>query len=368
MIKIGITGQSGFIGTHLYNHLGLHPDLYQRIPFEDVFFDSEEKLRFFVKQCDVIIHLAAMNRHEDQQIIYNTNISLIKKLIDSLEKEKIAPHIFFSSSTQEALENLYGRSKKEGQELFEIWAKQNNASFTGLIIPNVFGEFSHPNYNTFIATFAHKLIQGEEPQVMVDNQVKLIYVGSLCRFIISQFDNKGINKIQLHYDFERKVTDILHQFQEYNELYYKKGYIPFLRDRNDLNLFNTYRSFIPPRMIQLTKHVDERGVFVETIRLKTGGQISFSTTMPSVVRGNHYHTRKIERFAVIKGKACVQLRKIGTNKVYDFELGGDNPSYIDMPVWYTHNITNIGTDELYTQFWINEWYDPNDSDTYLEKV
>lgn len=120
--------------------------------------------------------------------------------------------------------------------------------------------------------------------------------------------------------------------------------------------------------VKLVPHADSRGVFVETLKLGMGGQVSFSTTVPGITRGNHYHTRKIERFTVIRGKARIQLRKVGTDEVLDFELDGSEPSYVDMPVWYTHNITNTGDEELYTQFWINEWYDPEDGDTYYETV
>jgi UDP-2-acetamido-2,6-beta-L-arabino-hexul-4-ose reductase len=368
MLKIGITGQAGFVGTHLYNHLGLYPDLYERILFDDAYFDSDTKLRCFVKQCDIIVHLAAMNRHENQQVIYDTNLALVKKLIVAMNVEQVIPHILFSSSTQETLNNLYGQSKLEGRQLLEEWAKRNGANFTGLVIPNVFGEFSQPNYNTFVATFASKLINGEQPQIMIDNDVKLVYVGSLCRFIIDQFKNKGIQRIEVPFDFEQKVSAILSQFERFKKFYFEKGFIPFLANQHEINLFNTFRSYIPLRCIKLTRHADERGFFVETIKLGIGGQVSFSTTKQAVTRGNHYHTRKIERFTVIKGKALIQLRKIGTDQVYEFYLDADEPAYVDMPVWYTHNIKNIGTEELYTQFWINEWYDPNDGDTYFEKV
>jgi UDP-2-acetamido-2,6-beta-L-arabino-hexul-4-ose reductase len=118
----------------------------------------------------------------------------------------------------------------------------------------------------------------------------------------------------------------------------------------------------------LKQNTDTRGTFVETIRLGSGGQVSFSTTKPGITRGNHFHTRKIERFAVIKGQANIKLRRIGTDRVFTFHLDGVKPSYVDMPIWYTHAITNIGDDELYTQFWINEWYDENDPDTFFEKV
>lgn len=367
-MRIGITGQAGFVGTHLYNTIGLYPDTFERVPFEDSFFDSSSLLCDFVKKCDVIVHLAAMNRHDSQQVIYDTNVSLVNSLINAMEIENVHPHVLFSSSSQEIFDNFYGQSKLKGRELLESWAKRSGAPFTGLVLPNVYGEFSKPNYNTFIATFAYKLINGECPEVIVDRDVQLIYVASLCRFIISQFDNKAIQRVEVPCDFERKVTDILSQFKNFYALYFEQGIIPSLQSQNDIHLFNTFRSYILPRCVELKRNEDDRGTFVETIKLGVGGQVSFSTTMPGVTRGNHYHTRKIERFTVIKGKALIQLRKIGDSQVFSFEMDGEKPGYVDMPVWYTHNIKNIGEKELYTQFWINEWYDPEDGDTYFEKV
>lgn len=369
-MKVGITGQAGFVGTHLYHTLGLFENI-ERIPFEDCFFEDALVLRNFVKQCDVIIHLAAMNRHDNPQVIYDTNIRLVSDLIAAMEHEGVTPHVLFSSSTQEERDNLYGQSKREGREMLENWATRHKASFSGLVVPNVYGEFSRPNYNTFIATFAHKLINGEQPVIQVDGDIKLIYVASLCKFIISQIEHKGIQRIEVPFDFEKKVSEILALFETFNQLYVEKGIIPELKDLNEINLFNTFRSYINYSThfpVKLVQHADPRGVFVETIKLGVGGQVSFSTTVPGITRGNHYHTRKIERFTVIKGKARIQLRKIGTAEVLDFYLDGTEPSYVDMPVWYTHNISNIGDEELYTQFWINEWYDPSDGDTYFETV
>lgn len=377
MIKIGITGQAGFVGSHLYHTLGLYPNEFERVPFEDRFFEQESDLRAFVGQCDVVVHLAAMNRHPDPQVIYDTNIRLVNQLIGALEAEKATPHVLFSSSTQEERDNEYGRSKREGRELLEQWAARNGASFTGMVVPNVFGPFGLPNYNSFIATFCHKLTHGETPEVLVDSDVRLIYVGSLCNHILQQIRQTAqagqavIERDEVPYDFERKVTSILALLEGFKTLYFNQGFIPELKDRNEVNLFNTFRSYIEPDSlfpVKLVQHADPRGVFVETIKLGVGGQVSFSTTVPGITRGDHYHTRKIERFTVIKGKARIQLRRIGTDEVFNFYLDGKEPSYVDMPVWYTHNITNIGKEELYTQFWINEWYDPNDGDTYFEKV
>ncbi|MEG1405995.1 MAG: NAD-dependent epimerase/dehydratase family protein, partial [Alistipes sp.] len=175
MLKIGITGQAGFVGTHLFNKLGLTPEKYTRIPFEDAFFSDESRLRAFVRQCDVIVHLAAMNRNPDPQVIYDTNIQLVNQLIAAMEAEGVAPHVLFSSSTQEERDNEYGKSKREGREMLEQWALRRGASFTGMVVPNVYGPFGRPNYNSFIATFCHKLTHGEQPEVLQDSLVNLIY-------------------------------------------------------------------------------------------------------------------------------------------------------------------------------------------------
>lgn len=377
MIKVGITGQPGFVGTHLYNTLGLHSFEFERIPFEDDFFLNEKKLRSFVKECDVIVHLAAMNRHVDPKVIYETNIMLVKLLIGAMEAESVRPYVLFSSSTQEEKENEYGRSKREGRAFLEKWAIKNNASFTGMVVPNVFGPFGQPNYNSFISTFCYKLTHGDTPDVIQDSKVKLIYVGSLCQHIIEKIRKIGNSKSpvveydEVPHDFEKKVTKILSLLTQFKKLYFDNGCIPELKNKNDINLFNTFRCYIDASHffpVKLVKHADTRGVFVETVKTGIGGQVSFSTTVPGITRGNHFHSRKIERFTVIKGKAVIQLRKIGTKEVLEFYLDGNEPSYVDMPIWYTHNIKNIGTEDLYTQFMINEWYNPNDGDTFYEQV
>ena len=376
MIKVGITGQAGFVGTHLYNYLGLQPDVFERVPFEDVFFDQEDLLRAFVKRCDVIVHLAAMNRHPDPAVIYDTNIRLVKRLILAMEHERVTPHVLFSSSTQEERDNEYGKSKRDGRALLEKWAQKSKASFTGMVVPNVYGPFGRPNYNSFIATFCYKLTHGEIPEVLQDGSVRLIHVGSLCQHILGKMQTRlpgeiVIERDEVPWDFEKKVSEILALLDNYKRLYFEKGIIPELGNRDEVNLFNTFRCYMDQKSrfpVKLERHEDARGVFVETIRLGVGGQVSFSTTVSGVTRGNHYHTRKIERFTVIRGKARIQLRRVGTSEVLNFDLDGNEPAYVDIPVWYTHNITNTGDEELYTQFWINEWYDPEDGDTYFEKV
>ena len=146
MLTVGITGQNGFVGKHLYNLICLLPESYKLIDFQRDFFEKQEQLDSFVSQCDVIVHLAAMNRHSDQEMIYNTNIQLVDSLVASLKRTNSCAHIIMSSSSQEEKDNLYGKSKKDGRKLFLKWESNSNGIFSGLIIPNVFGPFGKPNY------------------------------------------------------------------------------------------------------------------------------------------------------------------------------------------------------------------------------
>ncbi|SHM93988.1 polysaccharide biosynthesis C-terminal domain-containing protein [Flavobacterium xinjiangense] len=372
MLKIGITGQAGFVGTHLFNTLGLFPLEFQRIDFKKEYFSDEDQLNTFVKQCDVIVHLAAMNRHEDPQVIYDTNIGLVKKLIQSLEQTSSKAHVLFSSSTQEERDNLYGKSKKEGRELIKNWSKKTDGKFTGMLIPNVFGPFGQANYNSVVATFCHKLSHNETPVIEVDGDVKLIYIGELVDAILSEIRaGKGNTDVEIPFTSKSKVSKLLALLELYKSQYQVNGIIPSIGSTFELNLFNTFRCYMDIAThfpVKFVEHTDPRGSFVEIIRLGSGGQVSFSTTVPGITRGNHFHTRKVERFAVIKGKALIQLRRIGTDQVFNFYLDGKEPAYVDMPIWYTHNIKNIGEEVLYTNFWINEFYDPNDPDTFFENV
>lgn len=372
MIKIGITGQAGFIGTHLFNFLSLQKEEAKIIPFENRFFQERSSLVSFVRECDVIVHLAALNRHNDPRVIYDTNIGLVQQLISVLDQTGLKPHILFSSSIQEEKDNIFGKSKLDGRKLLIEWAEKKRAPFTGMVIPNVFGPFGIPYYNSVVATFSHQLTHEEHPKVEVDASLNLIYIGDLVRVIWYLIKNRvSDNEFKIAPTDEVKVTEILALLQSFKAQYLDSGVIPDLSDPFERNLFNTFICYIDhlrfyPQKLKVNN--DERGSFVEVMKLNSGGQISFSRTKPGVTRGNHFHTRKAERFTVIKGKARIQLRRIGTSEIITFDLDGTEPAFVDMPVWYTHNITNIGPDDLYTIFWINEFFNSNDPDTFFEKV
>lgn len=368
-MKIGITGQNGFVGKHLRNYLALNNE-FEIIPFENSFFEDNSALDGFVSQCDTIVHLAGMNRHNDPQVIYYTNVALSTKLVDAFVRTKAKPHLIFSSSLQEDRDNPYGNSKREARLHFEKWATEYNAIATSLIIPNVFGPFGKPFYNSVVATFCHQLTRNETPTILQDGDVKLIYVNKLIEIIKAVILNKTIGRQEIEHQYEYKVSEILNLLNQFKTDYLEKGIFPSLDNPFHLDLFNTFRCYIPtekyPFFFKL--NTDNRGTFVEVARTNSSGQFSFSTTKPGITRGNHFHTRKAERFAVIKGKASIKLRKIDEDEVFDYIIDGENPAFVDMPIWYTHNITNIGEDELITLFWINEPYDPNDPDTYFVNV
>jgi UDP-2-acetamido-2,6-beta-L-arabino-hexul-4-ose reductase len=371
-LKIGITGQNGFIGYHLSQTLKYKFEKYVVVPFQRSFFEDSELLNSFVSSCDVIIHLAGVNRAASNEEVYNSNIQINTALNDALLSTKFKGHLIFASSSQEDSASLYGKAKKESRFFLEQTTIKLRGKFTGLIIPNVFGPFCKPNYNSFVATFCSKILKNETPEVIQDANVSLLYVGNLVEQILDVIKFQSEIKLKhIASDIEVKVSEVLILLNYFKDSYFKRNTIPAFNNSFELQLFNTFRSYIDVvavNPVALVKHSDERGFFSEIIRTEIGGQFSYSTTLPRITRGNHFHTRKIERFTVIGGEAKISLRKIGTDIVHEFLLSGEKPSYVDMPIWYTHNITNIGNYPLITSFWINEPYDPKDTDTYFENV
>jgi len=167
-VKVGITGQGGFLGYHLFHHLKNLNDEFELVEFNSVYFEDSGKLDEFVIKCDVIVHLAAVNRHKNEEDLYRINCALTRTLVESLLRTKSRPHVLMSSSTQEDENNLYGESKRSSRRLLSEWANSCGANFSGLLIPNVFGPFSRPFYNSVIATFSYQLLNGQHPIIVLD--------------------------------------------------------------------------------------------------------------------------------------------------------------------------------------------------------
>jgi UDP-2-acetamido-2,6-beta-L-arabino-hexul-4-ose reductase len=370
MIKIGITGQQGFIGYHLFQLLSTKENV-KIIHFEDHFFDELDELDDFVMQCDVIVHLAGVNRHTDEKFVYFRNVELAELLVRSCERMHVKPHILFASSTQENRDNPYGKGKKDARLLLEQWCRKNDALFTGMVFPNIFGPFCRPYYNSVVATFCHQILQNEKPNIVVDAEVELLYVTILVQDIFQIIIDQRVDARYI-FKISGKITvsGLLRKLNIFYSTYITNHQIPPLEGEFDIALFNTFRSYssLDDLPIYLQNHADNRGNLFEVLKEKTGGQIFFSSTKPGITRGDHFHLNKIERFCVVKGRAIIRLRKVGEEKTYEFEVSGDKPSIIDMPVFYTHNITNISDTELLTLFWSNEIFDKDNPDTYYQKV
>ena len=372
-MNILITGNKGFIGQHLENTINhLNFSNYKLIRFSKKDFKNKKLLDDKVKKSTVIVHLAGINRHEDQSLIYDLNMGLSHQLVNSIKRVGFKGKLIFSSSIQESLNNSYGRSKKDSRSLFINESKLNGFIFSGLILPNVYGPFGKPNYNSFIPTFCQKICSGKTVEIIKNSEIPLIYIDTVINIIINEIENKDSNfEIQINPEKIISVKEVKDKLVKFKKEYTDNFIIPNIESDFDLNLFNTFRSYIDINTffpIPHSENIDKRGNFVEVLRSNSKGQYSYSITGPNFTRGNHFHRKKIERFSVIKGESIIQLRKIGSDKIFEYKLSGKNPSFVDMPVWYAHNIKNIGDDELITLFWTNDPYDVNNPDTYIEKV
>lgn len=371
-MKIGITGASGFIGYFLKSRLLIQDKKYDLVFINREHFLKKSLLSKMTKDCDFIVHLAGVNRHKDESKLFSENIDITKRLIEALDYNDSHAHVIFASSTQEETNTKYGESKRACRDRLFKWAEVNNSKCTCLVIPNIFGPFCKPNYNSVVATFCNNILADREAKIITNNEIGLLYVDDLINEIIKVIecgDSLGHKKLVS----TQKITieGIKNLLTDFKSIYVDKGEMPDLTNRFNLNLFNTFRSYIDYTNffpIRPKKHVDQRGSFTELVRFNSGGQTSFSTTKPDVTRGNHFHTRKVERFSVVKGKAQINLRRVGFDKVISIIVSEDKSGYVDIPIWFTHNIINIGSSNLYTVFWINEKYNESAADTYFLDV
>jgi UDP-2-acetamido-2,6-beta-L-arabino-hexul-4-ose reductase len=369
-ITVGITGQSGIIETYLSGFLETKPDQIEILRFGRDSFPDIDSLSHFVSQCDVIVHLAGMFRGDPEKI-YECNIFLVNQLIRSFESTNHYPHVIYISSIQEIRDNSYGRSKYEARKILEAWTRKKNTRLTSLVIPNEFGPFGKPFYNSVISTFSYQLTHNLLPKIENDADLDLIYAGSVANIIYDIIRGKMSDPlINIPADKRMKVSDILSTLQGYKQTYFDNHIFPELKDEFEIALFNTFRSFIDKDHFPVTPicNKDNRGYLIELVKELSGGQFFFSVTKPGITRGNHFHINKIERFCVVAGEALIELRQIGSKEVISYHVQGTTASFVDIPVFYTHCITNIGNTPLTTVFWANEIFDPQTPDTYYENV
>lgn len=367
--KVCVTGAGGFIGMHIVELMGRQEGV-TVVPLDHEAFNDNTRLVPALKGADAVVHLAAKNRGDD---VYESNIQIVKTLISALDESGSTPHVLFSSSTQSGLDNPYGRSKKAGEELLAKWAEAAGGSVTNMVIPNVYGPGCKPFYNSVVATFCHQLTHGETPHVEVDKEMELIYVSELVEAIsgfINNAPSSGVRVEQVKGTAKSTVSGLLEVLQSFREHYFNLHVVPELKDQFHADLYRTFITYMDDDDLaqRPTIHEDERGNLFEVVKQISGQvQVFVSSTKPGVVRGNHYHTRKLEKFCVLEGSGVIRLRSIGSDDVREIRIE-DPPVFVEIPVFYTHNIENTGSADMLTLFWAGELFDPDDSDTYYMDV
>ena len=368
--RVCVTGAGGFIGSHVVERLS-RDEAIDVVAVNRTTFNDPDALEGALEGSDAVVHLAAMNRGDASEI-EQTNLALIQTLVSAMERARVSPHVVFSSSIQNAEDNPYGRSKLAGENALRQWAARTGAPVTALVIPNVYGQGCRPFYNSVVATFCHLLTHGQTPEVHVDKAIELIYVRDLCEEVRATLLDPpaGYRAVRVEGTGHITVSALRDLIDSFRRHFFELKIVPDLSDPLHFNLYSVFVTHMEyADLVQRpVVHADARGELFEIIKLrKSAGQVFFSTTRPGIVRGNHYHTRKMERFCVMQGSAALRLRRVGTTDAVELTLD-KAPVFVEIPIFHTHHIENTGDGDLHVLFWSNEIYDPEDADTYYLEV
>lgn len=366
-MRIAITGGFGFLGWHTACRLrAVHGIEAVRLSRDDV--ADPERFATALADVDAVLHLAGVNRAESDAAVEEGNVDLAQRLAGALAAANQPIDVVYANSVQADLDNAYGRGKARAAEILQGALDQQGGRLADLLLPNLFGEHGRPAYNSFVATFAHEVAGGREPQVTGDREIALLHAQGAAHELIASVGRaeRRIVEGEAH-----GISEVLRLLQRSHELYATRGEVPPLATRFEVDLFNTYRAAAFPQMWPLSPqvHGDDRGELFETVRAHGGtGQAFVSTTRPGQQRGEHYHLHKVERFFVVKGEAEINLRRLFHEDIVTFRLSGERPSFVDMPTLWVHNIRNVADSELVTMFWSDQLLDPVNPDQYPEKV
>lgn len=381
-MNILVTGARGFVGRNLVSQLrniregkaknyAISPDLNV---FEYDIDSNPIELDAYCKEADFVFNLAGVNRPKDLSEFMKGNFGFATILLDTLKKYGNTCPVMISSSTQAALDNPYGESKRAGEQLMFDYAKETGAKVLVYRFPNVFGKWCRPNYNSAVATFCHNIahdlpIQVNDPSVVMN----LVYIDDVVDELIAALNGQEYRKGDycevpvVHTITLGNIVALIKSFKDMPD----NLSVPDLGDAFTKKLYSTYLSYLPKEKFAypLKMNVDNRGSFTEIIRTSDRGQFSVNISKPGITKGQHWHHTKNEKFVVVKGHGLIQLRKIGSEDVVEFEVSGDRIEAVEMIPGYTHNIINLSeTEDLVTFMWCNECFDPDKPDTYFEKV
>ncbi len=369
-----ITGAGGFVGKNLVATLRTagYTDL---MLFEKD--DTPETLADYCRRAAFVVHLAGINRPTDPSEFYTGNAGLTDTLLADLEAAGNTAPVLVTSSTQAELDNDYGKSKRQAEEAIFAHRRRTGAAVYVFRMPGVFGKWCRPNYNSVVATFCHNVAHGLPIQVRDPAfSLPLVYIDDVVACILAAFDGQVM--------MDRSATPICHMHPIHEVTLGRLAELiqGFAAGRTSLavpdlapgsfekKLYSTYLSYLPSDQFSypLEMHTDNRGSFTEFLRSPERGQVSINISHPGIVKGNHWHHTKNEKFLVVKGEGVIRFRNIFSREVIEYHVSGDKLEVVDIPCGYTHNIENVGTEDMVTVMWANEAFDPDHPDTFFEPV
>jgi len=368
MAEFAIAGGRGFLGWHTAVRFRAEHKIEPKFLGRETF-TTVRALVAALSGVHTIVHLAGVNRADNDLLVEQGNIDIAEKLAATIVAIGEPSHLVYANSIHSVTDNAYGRGKARAAVILQEAIDKVGGTFVDVLLPNVFGEHGRPHYNSFVSTFCHEVAHGREPQVKIDKPVPLLHAQKAAQVLTRAAHDRSSYVIDPPGE-AHGVAEVLGRIVEYHSKY-AHGQIPVLADQFSVDLFNTYRSYTFPQQFPfaMTVHADARGELFETIRMHGGtGQTFVSTTFPGSSRGDHYHLSKIERFFVVKGTAEIALRKVYDKEVVRFRIDGSERRFVDMPTMWVHSITNVGEDELITMFWADQLLNPAAPDTYWEPV
>ncbi|MEG0616716.1 MAG: NAD-dependent epimerase/dehydratase family protein [Oscillospiraceae bacterium] len=371
-MPILITGSSGFVGKNLVCRLANED--YTDVMCYDIDV-PHDKLYDYVQRADFIFHLAGVNRPVNKEDFYTGNRGLTEEILHILEQNNRKTPLLLSSSIQALLDNDYGKSKKAAEDAVLAYGEKCGTDVYVYRLQGVFGKWCRPAYNSVVATFCYNVAHGIECEVR-DAQYKfpLIYIDDVAECFLHALQGKALRdeanvfcRVEPVYEVSLgNLRDKLLQFKESR----KDLSVADMSDKFTSKLYSTYLSYLDMKdfAYPLVMNTDERGSFTEFLRTDDRGQVSVNISKPHIVKGNHWHDSKNEKFLVVKGKGIIRFRAIGSNDIHEYKVSGDKLVVVDIPTGYTHNIENVGDDDMVTVMWVNEPFNKDKPDTYFLKV
>lgn len=362
----GITGVEGFLGWHLRCRL-LSQGVSAVPAGRGILSDASSTARFVEESRGHVFHIAGVNRADSDDLIRSGNVEPAAALAKAIQEHNEPTTVVYANSVKADQSGAYGEAKAEAAAILRRACEATGGRFVDVRFPHLYGEFGVPFYNSAVTTFAYQVANGET-SVVNDGDLELLHVQDAAQILTDAAYSAAapLSEPVRPKGVAIGVRDAHDLIARLAVPYVETRTFPELADDFELHLFNMVRSQMWPDgyPYQLTRHADHRGAFFEATRAFGQGQTSISTTVPGVVRGEHYHFDKVERFVVVSGEAVIRVRRLFDNDVVEFRVDGEQPSVIDMPPLCTHDITNVGSSELVTMFWSHDHFNPERADTF----